>query len=93
MVVGMGYWVKDGSYVREVSDDTPRMIQGAGCEAEQRVVQWMKDWEEQERRKKEAESQAKTEYHEISKSIENAKSVLGQYLTKIDSEWLHNALF
>lgn len=69
----MGYWAKDGSYVREASDDAPRMTQGDAWEAEQRVLKGMKDWEAQENRRKAAEKESRVEYHEIRKNIENQR--------------------
>ena len=75
----MGYWAKDGSYVREASDDTPRMTQGDAWEAEQRVIKGMQDWEAQEKRKKEAEKESRAEYYDIRKSIENEKMAAINY--------------
>ena len=69
----MGYWAKDGSYVRDASDDTPRMTQGDAWEAEQRVIKGMQDWEAQEKRRKEAEKESRAEYYDIRKSIENKR--------------------
>ena len=69
----MGYWAKDGSYVRDASDDAPRMTQGDAWEAEQRVLEGMKDWEAQENRRKAAEKESRVEYHEIRKNIENQR--------------------
>ena len=69
----MGYWAKDGSFVREASDDAPRMTQGDAWEAEQRVAKGMADWEAQEKRRKEAERESRAEYYEINKNIENKR--------------------
>lgn len=69
----MGYWAKDGSYVRDASDDAPRMTQRDAWEAEQRVLEGMKDWEAQENRRKAAEKESRVEYHEIRKNIENQR--------------------
>lgn len=70
----MGYWAKDGSYVREASDDAPRMTQGDTWEAGQRVIKGMQEWEEQEKRRKEAERRFNAEYYEIEKAIQNKKA-------------------
>ena len=60
----MGYWSKDGSYVRDASDDAPRMTQGDTWEAGQRVIKGMQDWEAQEKRKIESEKELREEYYE-----------------------------
>lgn len=70
----MGYWAKNGSYVREASDDAPRMTQGDSWEAEQRVIKGMQDWEEQEKRRKESEKAARIEYYETNEKIEKQRS-------------------
>jgi len=70
----MAYWAKDGSFVRDASDDTPRMTQGDSWEAEQRVIKGMQDWEAQEKRRKEAEREARAEYYDISQRIEKQRS-------------------
>ena len=70
----MGYWAKDGSFVREASDDTPRMTQGDTWEAGQRVVKGMQDWEAQEKRRKEAERETRADYYETRKIIEEKRS-------------------
>ena len=69
----MGYWDKDGSYVRDASDDTPRMTQGDTWEAGQRVVKGMQDWELQENRRKEAEKESRVEFYDIRKNIDNQR--------------------
>jgi len=69
----MGYWAKDGSYVREASDDAPRMTQGDSWEAGQRVIKGMQNWEAQEKRRKESEQKLKAEFYEIEKEIQNSK--------------------
>ena len=70
----MGYWAKDGSFVREASDDAPRMTQGDILEARQRVVKGMQDWEEEERKRKESEKAFRSELYEINKRIEKDRS-------------------
>lgn len=69
----MGYWAKDGSFVREASDDAPRMTQGDTWEAGQRVIKGMQDWEEQEKRRKTAEKQSRIEFYEMQKREENKR--------------------
>lgn len=82
----MGYWAKNGSYVREASDDAPRMTQGDTWEAGQRVIKGMQDWEEQEKRRKEAEKQSRIEYYEIEKAIAKKKTnELNYELNKIEA--------
>lgn len=70
----MGYWAKDRSYVREASDDVPRMTQGDSWEAEQRVIKGMQDWETQEQRRKQAEKEDRISYYETQKAIEQRRS-------------------
>ena len=70
----MGYWAKDGSYVREASDDAPRMTQGDAWDAQQRVTKGMQDWEAQEKMRKEAEKQSRIDYYETQKIIEEKRS-------------------
>lgn len=70
----MSYWSKDGSFVREASDDAPRMTQGGAWEAEQRVNKGLQDWEAQERRRKEAERAERVEYYETQQRIEKQRS-------------------
>lgn len=70
----MGYWSRDGSYVRDASDDTPRMTQGDAWEAEQRVINGMQDWESQEKKRKEREKQSRIDYYETQKSIEDQRN-------------------
>ena len=70
----MGYWAKDGSYVREASDDAPRMTQGDAWDAQQRVTKGTQDWEAQEKMRKEAEKQSRIDYYETQKIIEEKRS-------------------
>lgn len=69
----MGYWAKDGSFVREASDDAPRMTQGDIWEAGQRVTKGIQNFEEQEKRRKEAEREARVENYEFRKDIDNQR--------------------
>lgn len=69
----MGYWARDGAYVRDASDDAPRMTQGDAWEAEQRVIKGMQDWENEEKRRKEAEKRERIEYYETEKRIQQQK--------------------
>ena len=70
----MGYWAKDGSYVRDASDDAPRMTQGDSWEAEQRVIKGMQDWEKQEQKRKQGEKEDRISYYETQKAIEQKRS-------------------
>lgn len=75
----MGYWAKDGSYVREASDDAPRMTQGDMWEAQQRVLKGMQDWEIQEQKRKEAEKESRAEFYGIRKDVENQRMDAMEY--------------
>ena len=66
----MGFWAKDGSYVREASDDIPKMTQGSELEAMERMNKGQQDWEAQVKAEKEAAKKAKIEYAEINKRAE-----------------------
>lgn len=70
----MGYWAKDGSFVRDASDDAPRMTQGDAWEAGQRVIKGMQDFEAAEKRRKEAEREARIEYKETERAIEKQRA-------------------
>lgn len=65
----MGYWAKDGSFVREASDDTPRRTQGDDWEAQQRINKGMQDWEREEARRKEGEKEDRIGLYETQKRV------------------------
>ena len=70
----MAYWAKDGSFVREASDDTPRRTQGDEWEAQQRVIKGMQDWERKEEKRKAAEKQDRIDYYETRRMVEEQRS-------------------
>lgn len=75
----MGYWAKDHSYVRDASDDAPRMTQGDVWEAEKRATKAMQDWEEQENKRKEGEKQSRIHINEIQKNKTDQKNKAATY--------------
>jgi len=69
----MAYWAKDGSFVREASDDAPRRTQGDDWEAQQRVSKGLQDWERGEARRKEAERNLRAETYQFMRDQENKR--------------------
>ena len=65
----MSYWAKDGSFVREASDDTPRRTQGDDWEAQQRVNKGLQDWEREEARRKAGEREDRVGLYETQKMV------------------------
>ena len=65
----MAYWAKDGSFVRDASDDTPRRTQGDDWEAQQRVNKGLQDWEREEARRKAGEREEKVGLYETQKMV------------------------
>lgn len=70
----MAYWAKDGSFVREASDDTPIRTQGDDLEAKQRIIKNMEDSKREEEIRKVRERESRIEFHEIRKTIEQQRA-------------------
>lgn len=70
----MAYWAKDGSFVREASDDTPRMTQGDDWEAQQRINKGMQDWEREEARRKAGERETRVGLYETQKMVQQQRA-------------------
>lgn len=70
----MAYWAKDGSFVREASDDTPRRTQGDDWEAQQRINKGMQDWEREEARRKAGERETRIGLYETQKMVQQQRA-------------------
>ena len=74
----MGYWAKDGSYVREETDVQP-MSQLDILEARKRSAAAIEAWEKEEARRKANEEAARQEYAESWREKERRKSAAFQH--------------
>lgn len=70
----MAYWAKDGSFVREASDDNPRRTQGDDWEAQQRINKGMQDWEREEARRKAGERETSIGLYETQKMVQQQRA-------------------
>lgn len=70
----MAYRAKDGSFVREASDDTPRRTQGDDWEAQQRINKGMQDWEREEARRKAGERETRVGLYETQKMVQQQRA-------------------
>lgn len=70
----MAYWAKDGSFVRDASDDTPRRTQGDDWEAQQRVNKGLQDWEREEARRKAGEREDRVGLYETQKMVQQQRA-------------------
>ena len=69
----MAFWAKDGSFVREASDDAPRRTQGDDWEAQQRINKGMQDWEREEARRKAGERETRVGLYETQKIVQQKR--------------------
>lgn len=70
----MAYWAKDGSFVREASDDTPRRTQGDDWEAQQRINKGMQDWKREEARREAGERETRVGLYETQKMVQQQRA-------------------